>query len=515
LALLLRLVFYIGVWGSDDLVYLSRAAEIANGEWSSAQYNGALRYGYNIPQAIVFTMFGVSESSANVWPLLASLLEIIVVWIYCTLLLGDEIALLSCLFLAFVPIAIISATTMHVDPVVSLFMSLSFVMVAFGERYRSAALLFLAGVAGGMVFWCRELVVFYLALFPIYAATRRFPVEWWLWFSAGGLSMLLLHLILMRVITGDYLHLLNVVLAQIRTDFVPGDKIDAPGFYLWYLFVEIRHAGVIAFIAVVGLLARSWPVRAAEQRTLLTVWGVGLIMLFSFIPISVDPLRFVTKQQNYLIMMITPLCIIAGVWAAAGEHVRWWTAVVLVVVSGLFLAGLEQDVRRSFVRNSKAVYAYVKAHPELSYYGTVNNQNVTTAFRLLNGDDGRVGVDTLGELKARGISSAEVRSRQGLVAIYDPVTHGWNGKDVELESPRPCWVLRQLLSSAPDNVGHLSTSLLWFGMMIAGLSETSGVVHRVANVHHPEPASLYDVPPADPWCQVGRASQDPTHQTDG
>ena len=41
-AAVVRLLFWNGPLGSDDVVYLRRALNVANGEWTNANYNGAL-----------------------------------------------------------------------------------------------------------------------------------------------------------------------------------------------------------------------------------------------------------------------------------------------------------------------------------------------------------------------------------------------------------------------------------------------------------------------------------------
>src|SRR5215467_13068169 len=57
---MLRVASFNGPLGSDDVVYLGRAVEISNGVWSSANYNGSLRYGFNIPAGFIIYLLGLS-----------------------------------------------------------------------------------------------------------------------------------------------------------------------------------------------------------------------------------------------------------------------------------------------------------------------------------------------------------------------------------------------------------------------------------------------------------------------
>src|SRR6185312_5206988 len=69
LALGLRLLFYTGFMGSDEVTYFLEASAISNGEWPRTGYIGALRYGINIPIAIALYLFGPSQYAANAWAL--------------------------------------------------------------------------------------------------------------------------------------------------------------------------------------------------------------------------------------------------------------------------------------------------------------------------------------------------------------------------------------------------------------------------------------------------------------
>ncbi|MDQ6771097.1 MAG: hypothetical protein M3Z54_14040, partial [Gemmatimonadota bacterium] len=47
MACVVRLVFYTGAMGSDDVIYTEAAVAILHGDWAASNYVGALRYGIN------------------------------------------------------------------------------------------------------------------------------------------------------------------------------------------------------------------------------------------------------------------------------------------------------------------------------------------------------------------------------------------------------------------------------------------------------------------------------------
>src|SRR5260370_12227514 len=58
LAALIRLAFFRGALGTDEIVYLTQAQRLLNGDIGHAVYIGAVRYGINGFQALSIRLFG-------------------------------------------------------------------------------------------------------------------------------------------------------------------------------------------------------------------------------------------------------------------------------------------------------------------------------------------------------------------------------------------------------------------------------------------------------------------------
>src|SRR5204863_6272166 len=82
LAIAARLLFFTGFFGSDEVTYTKVALNIANGVWRVSDYIGSLRYGANLPSAFFLSVLGPSEFSANLWPLLCSVGEVVLVFVF-------------------------------------------------------------------------------------------------------------------------------------------------------------------------------------------------------------------------------------------------------------------------------------------------------------------------------------------------------------------------------------------------------------------------------------------------
>lgn len=63
-AALVRQMFFVGPLGSDDVVYLARTIDVAEGLWTSTDYNGALRYGHNSPAGEFCALFWPGRKTA-------------------------------------------------------------------------------------------------------------------------------------------------------------------------------------------------------------------------------------------------------------------------------------------------------------------------------------------------------------------------------------------------------------------------------------------------------------------
>ena len=525
-AAVVRLLFWNGPLGSDDVVYLRRALNVANGEWTNANYNGALRYGFNIPAGLLLRVLGTNGFTANLWPLFCSLAEISVVYAFARDLWGTRAAAISALFLALVPLHIASAMRIHADPVVALFVTLSFTLFYWGERRNSRWLYFWAGIAMGAVFWTKELAI--VALVPLIA----YPILWrrlrlrWLYVIAGGVLMLVGHLVLMYLISGDPLHLFRVVTGQVSRDFInKGGGEDAAGFYFRYLFLDIKHTWIVPFLACAGIVLF---VRARWRRTVdgggtttsaarpssdisrpfdadgtpyVLFWCVGMVVVLSFMPVSLSPLRFVMKQSNYLTLFLAPMALLAG-WFTASLTTRLRVALIgIVVFGGLLLGAFEQQAYRVVTSNSKAVLALLDAYPKSMIYGTSNNSNIAAFQSTIEGVPS-IGqrVDTYSAL-AKPRDAANDRGGDRLV-VLDRETWNWGNDSMPIERIPPCW------SSRGDLV---PTGFGWGRDVVLALDRVAAIVparlgapvrRALGAIANPLPATVYVVDSSIPDCKV-------------
>ncbi len=506
-AALARLAFFNGPFGSDDLVYLQRAVEISQGVWSSANYIGALRYGFNIPAGFFIWLFGVNTLAANLWPLLCSLAEITVVYLFAARVWGRQAAVYSALILLSMPLHIAVATRIHADPIVCFFLTLSFALFFIAEQRRSSLLYFVTGMAMGLVFWAKEVVVITLLAFMLYPLLVRKLDSRWLYVVWGGLTMLLAHFILMTLIAGDPLHVFKVALGQIDRNFIQaGQGEDQAGYYFWYLFVDIKHTWLAPFLATAVVLAvvlrRPALLTAASGVAYVAFWLVALLAVLSFVPISLDPVRLVMKQSNYLSLFLAPIALLAGYLLAQLRRKMALTLLTAVVTGGLLLGALEQQAYHVFTSNSKAAVEFARAHPQDWLVGSVNNANIAGVYAILDHEPGlEKRFNYLSkEPPAGGQQVASGGSPPTGYAVLDRETMNWGQKALPLASPPPCWRETTRLVPTGFGLGHrLVQSMLTVVEALPGALGRS-LVGTLRQLSQPQPASVYRVDHDNLWC---------------
>ena len=506
-AAILRLLFFNGSFGSDDLVYLTRAVQIAQGDWSSANYNGSLRYGFNIPAGLFVYLFGGNLAAANLWPLLCSLIEIAAVYFFASRLWGPRIAFYAAIILAFIPIHVAVATRIHTDPIVSCFLTLSFILFYLAEERRAPGLYLLAGLTMGMVFWVKELAVitlFAFALYPLF--WRRLDMRWG-YVIAGGLIMLFAHFALMYVIAGDPFHAFKVITRQVGADMIDkGYGEDAVGYYFKYLFLDIKHTwlvGILCAFTLLGLpFSRLKYGSLAPGLAYVSFWLLALLSILSFTPISLDPLRFVMKQANYLTLFLAPMALLAGYQLAKAPRWLGLGLLLLMVSGGFLLAALEQQAYQVFTSNSKAAVTFAKAHPGVPIVGSTNNGNMASVYAILDRNPNLARqFNYFNEFPRGPVSIGHAPAPKIGYAVLDQETIDWGASAMALVNPPNCWQLIQELRPEGFGASHqVLEAGIYFLMALPG-SLSERLVPPVYRLTRPKPAHVYRVNLANLWCE--------------
>ena len=208
---LIRVAFFRGALGTDEIVYLTQAQRLLHGDIGHATYIGAVRYGINGFQALSIRLFGSGMAGAAGLFFLCWLGNTLLAYWFAYRLWGLRAAIWTGLALAVLPLDAALATSLNPDPYLALFITSSIVVFFFAEKHDSQLLYFLAGLLAGWVFWIKEEVIVFGLIFVFFAAFQRRWRRGWVWFLLGGLIFCVADLIFFWVTYGDPFYLYTVV----------------------------------------------------------------------------------------------------------------------------------------------------------------------------------------------------------------------------------------------------------------------------------------------------------------
>lgn len=376
-SLFFRIVFYSGAFGSDDEEYVASALRVLHGDWHVSSYIGDLRYGMNIGNAIFLYIFGVNEISINILGFASSLLEIAIVWIFVNKYLNFKVAMYTAFLMAISPLHVHYAGRIYADPFLSVCMTTSFLLclhAAFSKRY---IYYFLSGILAGLTFFIKEGVIFYIVLFiPIFIYLRA-PIMGYVYFAVGGFLMLFLNLVLFYIIANDPFYIFQIVRRTVDSVYI-GNSLKQKPFYFY--MISLLHPVRFVFIPILSCFSFYFLMKSKEKSketevlTFVFIWFIGLFMLFSFLPISLNPLTFIDKQQNYALIFVSPLCILAGYFLSMIMNRISYGILIFLMVLAVFSNAIQQQAIKIFTSNSKFLIAYAREHQDVDFY--VNNKNI-------------------------------------------------------------------------------------------------------------------------------------------
>ncbi len=385
LAALMRLAFFRGALGTDEIVYLTQAQHLLHGDIGHAVYIGAVRYGINGFQALSIRLFGNGVAGADGLYFLCWLGNTLVAYWFAYRLWGCRAAIWTGIAIAVLPLDAALATSLNPDPYLALFISSSIVVFFFAESEDSHPLYFLAGLLAGWVFWIKEEVIVFGLVFVIPAALQRRWRTGWLWFLLGGFLCCVADLIFFWIAYGDPFYHYRVVHLAIDDQLATQTLgVTSPWAYLDYLFVKIYHTGLLGWLALAGcVLALRRPAEPGTRFVL--IWAIGLLLIFSLFPVALFPPEFIRKTATYMEIFVTPLALLAGWFLAQQQRAVAFVLGGIMVASGVLLSGMEQQVVRVVAVNGQAAAAFAEAHAGTPVFGPLTAQRQSMVERLFRG----------------------------------------------------------------------------------------------------------------------------------
>jgi hypothetical protein len=339
LCLIVRLVYFTGIYINDDVQYIDHAVALAQGIniWAHGGSQLAFRTGMVVPLAILYKLFGYHEYTFAAYPIICSLSACVCIFIGAYRFWGRWAAILSSSLWVLFPLQICYDTSLSTAPQMAFFAAGAFLCFMEGQRlqndkvnatppWKFRLIYFCCGLLIGMgwltsALFC--LIVFIALAIIVFLKPTMRTVGLIL---AGFLTVLCLEFAYCSIYSGDPLARIrttqateSVISSERRPDYLPRvlfdivnvDYFDHEGHcgIQWYIFILFTACAFIARERIcMGIATGVWLVLAYLQ------WG---IMSPDLTPIS--------KHIRYLSLTIPFVCLVSG-WAfsrAFVHHIRF------------------------------------------------------------------------------------------------------------------------------------------------------------------------------------------------
>ncbi|TDJ71840.1 MAG: hypothetical protein E2O39_07670 [Planctomycetota bacterium] len=382
-ALVLRLVFFQGVWGSDDLHHLRYALEwdrLPANQWEARLlFNGSLW--------LSIRAFGTGEMAYALPSLMGSLLAVgSTAW--CAMHFGGRRAgLFSGLIAASLPIDVLHATVPVAMPCAAGLAAFGTAVWATARSRFAFAATCAAFALAGLVHWAVWFYVAALCAGSFCSASSAW--ERWRAIRVGLGScavFVVLELGLFWAIAGDPLYELHVIGSQHVTPTLANQD---PRTWIWLLeplglaLFSKDFGPLLAIAAVAGFVARRRLHEALRGFSLaipfLWFWiGYGTQWPTVYLPL---------KLMRFAHPAILPLSVLVGVLLARTNRGGSWATAAIAATSVALVAS--SGSWGQHVEITKAFLPYVQSHPQTRFLA--DRQSLLEVFVLSGGD----GLDNL------------------------------------------------------------------------------------------------------------------------
>lgn len=342
-AVLLRLAFNNGVRSPDAAEYAAQARQLSIGTFVLPEWAYTVRYGLTGPIAISMRLFGVSELSTILFPLLCSVATVLIGYRIAVIVCGPRAGLFAAALLATLPLDVVEATDLHADVPMSMWLALTVMCMlrGAGATGRHRALWYAsAGLAFSLAYLTKLTA---LSFFPgLVALSWLFRAHRQAWLAV------IIFLVAVSVETACYGALTGRLGHRLSAEMGGGNHAGQ----IRRLYPDPVRNIWLAFTEVPDTLLRPWPLtptpyfgvhfllvpfainatlRARDPRSrALLVWMTALYLPLSF---GVIDYRTFAPVQIRAARVLEPLCVpgmvLLGCWLAS---LRRRTVAVLALV---------------------------------------------------------------------------------------------------------------------------------------------------------------------------------------
>jgi len=349
LAVALRIYCFNGYWGTDDGEYALLANAMVRGNFSEfveqnyirhfyAPAQLPLRIGLIYPLSILFRVFGVSENVLLFYPLLISVLGVVLAFLCGRLLFSVNAGLITAAIWSVLPEDVKLATSFLPDGIASFYGSLGILVVLFmiNSKIEGSFPRFLCGFVAGLFFgisWLSKESIVYLVPFCMFLlvgnARKNFKgfLPLWIGVAIASGGVLFSEIFANYTLKGDFLFRMHEIeRSHVQTRsylFYEGSRFGWPvgGSHIKALLKRLFLDGPSViflneqslFLPFFGLVAAAHALHWKDRSFLIpTLWMLTLAFMYNFGSASFSSYTPLVLYTRYLHPIMLPATVLTG-----------------------------------------------------------------------------------------------------------------------------------------------------------------------------------------------------------
>jgi len=377
-ALVIRLIFFSGVWSSDSLFYSEFADMLSKGDTSFIGKNHfAQRLGIIFPTSILYSIFGVNEFSSNIWVLLISLGSIVLIYKFGKLFFSEKVGLLSAFLLSFFPLEVVYSTTLMGDLPSIFFLALSVYLFLKSEKINkkisSDVLCFFSGLSLGISYLIREMSVLIGLFFLIYVIYNKKIKSRYFLIALGFILMFSIEFLYLLSATGNPFLRYSVTISEevaILTESPYYARGSFPFSLAHYPYIIFTHKLLGLFYPFIFIAIFYCIVYRKKETYNLLFWFIPLLLYISFGSASLTTYTLIPPDPRLLAIITFPGILVLSFFLAQDQplikRILMPTIVTLLIITSL--GYIYNSEFRSALDPQRSVYGYLKTLPEKDIY---------------------------------------------------------------------------------------------------------------------------------------------------
>jgi hypothetical protein len=345
-AVALRVTFFVGLIGWDDIEYRESSARLLAGDRRPHSLFG-LRWGLTLPLAAAQAVAGDGERTAAAVPMAYSLGLLVLAFALGRRLGGDRAGLVAAGVVAVLPLDVLSASDVHADLPASVLGGVALCLALRGERGGPRRLVWfgLAGGALAVATLTKESSLALAAVLVGWAVWRRWPLGAAAALAAGFGAVVLADMAWLRWATGEWLYRLSPAVTRLHREHMlmlePSSTwmLDYLGMLLHPGSGRFGELGGVFYLVLAGAVL-AWRAGVAGTREVVLWWAV-LLAALSLAPHDLSftrPLFF--HFPRTLEAVVLPFALTIGLGFAALRRARAAAPLVLVGFTLVCAVGL-------------------------------------------------------------------------------------------------------------------------------------------------------------------------------